>query len=190
RRGSGDFHTNYASALGLPNPLKAFNWPSISDLDLGAYPFGSQAPFWLLTNYGLIQDNATKIKGKHEFQFGFHVKHEIVDKSADSNAGPFSASTLATALYDLSSTPASPLARPQTGFGLANLELGVLNYSAMFRRPWSHIRRQEYSPYDAAAGVDPRAVGLGTSRRGVPKYREQYGPLAGWSAELWPPLRS
>jgi hypothetical protein len=147
RRGSGDFHTNYAGALGLPNPFKAFNWPAISDLDLGAYPFGSQAPFWLITNYGLLQDNATKIKGKHEFEFGFHVKIERIDKSADVNAGPYSAATLATALYDPSSTATNPLALPLTGFGLANLELGSLNYSAMFRRPWYHIRRHEYSPY-------------------------------------------
>ena len=74
-RGSGDFHTDYASALGCRIPFDAFNWPSfIGTWDLGAYPFGSQAPFWLITNYGLIQDNATKIHGKHEFQFGFHVK--------------------------------------------------------------------------------------------------------------------
>jgi hypothetical protein len=147
RRGSGDFHTNYSDAIGLPNPLSAFNWPSMTDMDLGSYPFGSQDPFWLITNYGLLQDNATKIKGKHEFQFGFHVKYEIIDKSATSIAGPFSAATLATSLYDTSSTAASPLARPQTGFGLANFELGSLNYSEMFRRPWYHLRRHEYSPY-------------------------------------------
>src|SRR5439155_6194837 len=146
-RGSGDRHTNYSAALGLPNPFQAFNWPSMSDMDLGAYPFGSQAPFWLITNYGVFQDNATKIHGKHEFQFGFHSKYEIIDKSANSNAGPFSAATLATALYDPSSTAANPMARPLTGFGLANFELGVLNYSAMFRRPWYHLRRPEYSPY-------------------------------------------
>src|SRR5262245_33188329 len=126
-RGSGDRHTNYSAALGLPNPFQAFNWPSVGDMDLGSYPFGSQAPFWLITNYGMIQDNATKIKGKHEFQFGLHIKYEIVDKSAVSSAGPFNASTLATSLYDPSSTPVNPLARPQTGFGLANFELGVLN---------------------------------------------------------------
>jgi hypothetical protein len=147
RRGSGDFHTNYAGAIGLPNPFDAFNWPAISDLDLGAYPFGSQAPFWLITNYGIIQDNGTKIKGKHEFQFGFQVKDELIDKSAAMNAGPYSAATLATALYDTTSTAANPLPKPLTGFGLANLELGSLNYSAMFRRPWYHLRRQEYDPY-------------------------------------------
>jgi hypothetical protein len=59
-RGSGDRHTNYSSALGLPNPFGAFNWPSITDLGIGSYPFGSQAPFWLITNYALLQDNAPR----------------------------------------------------------------------------------------------------------------------------------
>lgn len=149
RRGSGDFQTDYASALGLPNPFNAPNWPAISGMDLpnGAWPFGSAGLFHLITNYGMIQDNATRIKGKHEFQFGFQVRHELIEKSSDSLAGGFDAGTGATALYDPASTPTNPIARPQTGFGLANFALGVLNYSATFRRPWFHFRRQEYSPY-------------------------------------------
>jgi hypothetical protein len=148
RRGSGDFQTDYAGALGLPNPFNAPNWPAISGTDLpGNWPFGSAGLFHLITNYGMIQDNATRIVGKHEFQFGFQVRHELIEKSADSLAGGFDASTLATALYDTASTPTAPQARAQTGFGLANFALGVMNYSATFRRPWFHFRRQEYSPY-------------------------------------------
>jgi hypothetical protein len=149
RRGSGDFQTNYAAALGLPNPFNAPNWPAVSGIGLpnGNWPFGSAGLFWLITNYGMIQDNATRIYGKHEFQFGFQVRHEIIDKSANSLAGGFDAGTLATSLYDPASTPESPIARAQTGFGLANFALGALNYSATFRRDWFHFRRQEYSPY-------------------------------------------
>jgi hypothetical protein len=147
RRGSGDFETNYAAALGLPNPFHAPNWPAITVPDLGGWPFGSAGLFWLVTNYGIIQDNATRIVGRHELEFGFHVRHEIIDKSSNSLAGGFDAGTLATNLYDPTSTPTNPIARPLTGFGLANFELGVLNYSATFRRDWFHFRRQEYAPY-------------------------------------------
>src|SRR5262245_23196756 len=80
RRGSGDFETNYAAALGLPNPFGAANWPNISGSGLPGgtpWPFGSAGLFWLITNYGIVQDNATKIYGKHEFQFGFHVRYEM-----------------------------------------------------------------------------------------------------------------
>ncbi len=154
-RGSGDRHTNYSGLLGLPNPLGAPNWPVFTGLDLpigagastSVYPFSSGGLFWLITNYGIVQDNATKVVGKHEFQFGFHTRFEIIGKSANSLSGPFDAATLATAQYDPASTAASPLARPLTGFGLANLELGVLNYSAAFRRNWFHFRRHEYAPY-------------------------------------------
>jgi len=148
RRGSGDFQTNYAAELGLPNPFNAPNWPAITGNDLpGNWPFGSAGLFHLITNYGMLQDNATHIRGKHEFQFGFQVRHELIEKSADSLAGGFDSATLATSLYDPTSTPQNPIARPQTGFGLANFALGVMNYSATFRRPWFHFRRQEYSPY-------------------------------------------
>jgi len=140
RRGSGDFQTQYANALGLPNPFQAFNWPSITGLGVGSYPFGSAAPFWLITNYGILQDNATKIQGKHEFQFGVGLRYEVIDKSANSTAGPFDAGTLATSLYNPASTATNPIAVNQTGFGLANLELGVLNYQASLRRRWNHSR--------------------------------------------------
>jgi len=149
-RGSGDRHTDYASALGLPNPFGAANWPSVTDAGVGAgtaWPFGSQAPFWLITNYAIVQDNATKIHGKHEFQFGAGGRYEMIDKSANSTAGAFSANTLATSLYNTASTAANPQAVNQTGHGLANLELGVLNYQAVFRRRWFHFRRREFTPY-------------------------------------------
>ena len=148
RRGSGDFETNYAAALGLPNPFLAPNWPAITGTGLpGNWPFGSAAPFWLITNYGMLQDNATRIVGRHEFQFGLQVRYEGIEKSSLSLAGGFDAGTLATSLYDPSSTPQNPIARPLTGHGLANFALGVMNYSASFRRPWFHFRRHEYSPY-------------------------------------------
>jgi hypothetical protein len=148
RRGSGDFETNYATALGLPNPFGATNWPAISGTGLsGNWPFGSAGQFWLITNYGMIQDNATLIHNKHEFQFGFQVRHELIEKSSVPAAGGFDANTLSTSLYDPASTPQNPIARPRTGHGLANFALGHLNYSAAFRRPWFHFRRQEYAPY-------------------------------------------
>ena len=111
--------------LGLPNPFQAANWPAITGTGLtGNWPFGSAGLFWLTTNYYMIQDNATKIVGKHEFQFGFQFRHEFIGKSSNSLSGGFDASTLATSLYDPTSTPANPIARPLTGFGLANFALG------------------------------------------------------------------
>ena len=53
---------------------------------------------------GTLQDNATKIRGKHEFQFGFQFKLEDVPKNVSPLAGGYDYGTLATSLYDPSST--------------------------------------------------------------------------------------
>ena len=88
RRGSGDFQTNYTGTLmGLPNPFNAPNWPNISGTDLTGYAFGSDGLFKLITNIGTLQDNATKVRGKHEFQFGFQFKLEDVPKNVSSAGG-------------------------------------------------------------------------------------------------------
>jgi hypothetical protein len=147
RRGAGDFKTNYAHNLGLPNPFQFPNWPTINGTDLGNYSFGGDGNFFLITNFVNLQDNATKVIGKHEFQFGFQTHFEIIDKSSNSVAGSFSYATLGTALYDPTSTASNPIAKAFTGFGLANMYLGDMNYQAGFRRPWFHFRRQEYDPY-------------------------------------------
>jgi hypothetical protein len=147
RRGAGDFQTDYAAMLGLPNPFNARNWTVVSDIGLGNYNPGGENPYYLISTYLTIQDNATKIVGKHEFQFGLHYRFEDVTRNLDSVAGNFSAGTLGTALYDPASTPTNPIARPFTGHNMANLYLGLLNYNATFRRPWVFMRRKEYAPY-------------------------------------------
>jgi hypothetical protein len=148
-RGAGE-QINYAGQLNLPNPFGAVNWPTFDGIGLGddnEYAIGGEQPFYLISNFLTFQDNATKIKGKHEFQFGFQFRFEDIPKSIVSAAGGFSSATQATSLYDPSSTPQNPIAQPFTGHGLANMFLGVMNYNTTFRRPWSFLRRQEYAPY-------------------------------------------
>jgi hypothetical protein len=148
RRGSGDFQTNYTGTLmGLPNPFLAPNWPNISGTDLTGYAFGSDGLFKLITNIGTFQDNATKVRGKHEFQFGFQFKLEDVPKNVSPLAGGYDYGTLATSLYDPSSTAASPQALPLTGLGVANMYLGIMNYGAQFNRNQVYMRRKEYASY-------------------------------------------
>ena len=147
QRGAGDLKTDYAALLGLPNPFNARNWTPITGMNLGNFSLGGEAPFWEISNFLTAQDNATKVSGKHEFQFGFHFRFEDLPKSIVSTAGPFSLNTLATSLYDPSSTSANPITRPFTGHEMANLYLGLMDYNAQFRRPWAFLRRREYAPY-------------------------------------------
>ncbi|MGH9673864.1 MAG: hypothetical protein ACRD44_11845, partial [Bryobacteraceae bacterium] len=149
-RGAGDNKTNYAALLGLPNPFDGRNWPVVDGMNLGSanpYSLSGEQPFFLVSDFLTIQDNATKVHGRHEFQFGFHFRFEDVPKSIVSAAGNFATGTGATALYDRASTATNPIAAPLTGHNIANMYLGVMNYSATFRRPWSFLRRQEYAPY-------------------------------------------
>jgi hypothetical protein len=143
----GDGQTDFAALMGLPNPFKAVNFPTINPAGLSNYGFGGDGIFTLISNYVTIQNNATKLSGKHELQFGFHYRFEDIPKSADSLAGGYSPSTMATSLYDTTSTPSNPIAAPRTGYDLANLYLGVMNYNAQFMRPWWYFRRKEYAPY-------------------------------------------
>ncbi len=150
-RGAGDNRTNYSALLGLPNPFGAVNWPVVTGTNLGSgdsvYAVGGAQPFFLVSNMITAQDNAVKVQGKHEWNFGFQFKFEDVPKSIVSAAGDFSLDTGATALYDPASTPQNPISVPFSGHNLANLYLGQMNYATTFRRPWSFLRRQEYAPY-------------------------------------------
>jgi outer membrane receptor protein involved in Fe transport len=114
----------------------------------GNYSAGLEStPFLQIVNYLTFQDNATKVKGKHELQFGYQYRLYDLPKANPPLAGPFDPSTQATSLYDPASTPSNPIARPFTGFGSANLYLGVLNYSTTFRRPTAFMRRHEHAFY-------------------------------------------
>jgi hypothetical protein len=145
-RGMGDGVTNYSAILGLPNPFSTADWPNISTV-MNVY--GSAGGYFhQYVNYVNAQDNVTKIHGKHELQFGLQTRFEMVDMTPNgSYNGTDDFSTNATSLYDTTSTPQNPLAAPYTGYGIANMYLGVGNYAARFQRPWQHYRRQAYAPY-------------------------------------------
>jgi hypothetical protein len=149
-RGTFDPNIKFASDMGLPNPFQATNFPNVTSLGLNSnatYAYGGDGIFYLISDYVAVQDNATKLVGKHELQFGFNYRLEDIPKSQNSISGDFTPDTLATALYDTSSTASSPLAASYTGYNLANFYLGSMNYTAQFQRPWWFFRRHEYAPY-------------------------------------------
>src|SRR5437016_2505493 len=142
------FPVDYAAVLGLPNPFGARNWPAISINSPGNYTAGLESsPMLAVSNYITFQDNVTKVVGKHELAFGFQYRLYDLPRANPSTSGAFDTATTATSLYDPASTPTNPLAAPQTGANIANFYLGVMNYSAGFRRPTSMLRRHEYASY-------------------------------------------
>ena len=146
---SGDPNVNYDTQLGVPNPLGVTGFPVIGNFGFGTTNYfqpANRRTRWL--NYFILEDNATKLVGKHEFQFGVHLRRDqwnILPQQTQA-AGNVSFATLATALWDGQSRT-NPAATPQTGFNLANLYLGVANYSNNLRKGTWYTRRPEYSFY-------------------------------------------
>jgi len=108
RRGMGDAVTNYSGQLGLPNPFASADWPNI---DSGLVTYASEGGYhYQVTSYVAVQENATKVQGKHELQFGLHSRFELVNMNpSGSYNGTHSFDTNATSLYDPASTPRQPL---------------------------------------------------------------------------------
>ena len=149
-KGTGDPTVRYSDELGLPNPMGVVGWPGLYDGGLnGNYYFETDNTQAGPQFYVLVDNNSTKIKGKHEFQFGFHFRYDQMNLLPDQqqNQGNHSWNTGATSLYDSATSRTNPLATPLTGDNLANLYLGVMNYSNQFVRGYFYARGKEYAGY-------------------------------------------
>jgi hypothetical protein len=130
---SGDPTRDYAGELGLPNPLGEHAFPVLGTLNIGPagnyfQPVNYRARFF---NFFILDDNATKVQGKHELQFGSHFRLDQLTTlpQQQQTAGLIQFDTLATSLYNPASTPAAPIAQPLTGHTLGNMFLGSARYS-------------------------------------------------------------
>lgn len=136
--------------LGLPNPFNSSYFPMLQSLGIGSYSFRNNAPQNYRAAYVVIDDNATKVLGKHELQFGVHYRYNQSNQLPQQwfPEGIHNADSAATALYDATaSTPANPVPLGRTGHQLANLFIGVLNYENSLNRGWYNIRERDYALY-------------------------------------------
>jgi len=150
-KGTGEPGVKYSSELGLPNPFDVEGWPGLYSGGLYGNDYffetdNTQAsPFM----FGIIDDNATKIAGKHELQFGFHYRWDQMNLLPDQQQiqGNHSWSTQYTALYDPTSSRNDPDPLPFTGYNTANLFIGGMRYSNQFVRGYFYTRAKEYAWY-------------------------------------------
>jgi hypothetical protein len=143
-----------ASGLGLPNPFQGIGFPRIPYSMSSATGPGMSYDSSInpTINNGRIYNvdqNFTKIRGKHELQFGVRFRWEQLETLNDQqiSQGQLNYNNVSpTALYDpTSGTAYGPT--PFTGHTAANFFLGMGSYQARFNRSWYRPRVRERAAY-------------------------------------------
>ena len=140
---------DWFSKLGMPNPFNDKDWTMFSNMGLGNYAMTGPGMDRANETYYILDDNLTMTRGSHEFQFGGHLRYDLMNVHPnDASASSFTFGTLATSLYSpTASTPTNPAATPYTGSNLANMFLGVSTYQASLIRAWDYLREGETALY-------------------------------------------
>lgn len=139
----------WADTLGLPNPFNEVGFPNISSTGFGMTYTSPDNRRNNISHVYNVDENLTKIRGRHELQFGGRYRYEKLDVLPDQQAtmGSHSFSGHFTGLYDPTSG-STYSAVPYTGHNSADLFLGTLNtYSAWFVRKWYDMSIREFSLY-------------------------------------------
>jgi hypothetical protein len=148
-RGNGDDSTKYADELGLPNPFNEYGFPTIGSTGVGMIYENPDNRRNNISHIFNLDENLTKIHGRHEIQFGGRYRFEQIDVLPDQQQpqGAHDFSSQATGLYDPGSGSTYG-AVPRTGHSSADLFLGVINsYGARFVRKWYDMSVRELGLY-------------------------------------------
>jgi hypothetical protein len=131
----------FAAALGLPDPTGFYSFPRLEALGFGSNGMTYDACGGCNINIARarvldVHENLTKTHGRHEFQFGGQLQYENDDTLPDQqdSAGDHLFDSLATSLYDPTTSGPAIAALPFTGYDAANLFLGVAIYNTRFNR--------------------------------------------------------
>jgi hypothetical protein len=137
---------NYESLLGLPNNFGQTGFPTIGANLIMPYG-GSQFNYGMSQIISTLDENMTKILGKHTFQFGGRYRHERFGYLSDRSADTIAFTNQATAVYD-PTTGANYGAKANTGYQDADFFLGAASsYSQVKNAPFGHYREQEIDSY-------------------------------------------
>ena len=173
---------NLVDELGLPNP---FQNPYIANYSTKVgftMDYFTQEPRHGINRNITLDQNLTKIRGRHEFQFGGRIRYNSLDILSDQPRLTTQFDSLATSLYDPASGSAYG-AVPRTGHESANFFLGIANsYSTSLIRQWYHLRVPEYSVYlqDNLKVSSRLTLNLGLRYEAYPPMTERDRLMAGF----------
>ncbi len=174
----------WADMLGLPNPNHQPGFPVISTMGIGSgnyiQPVNAREQWF---TFFILDDNATKIIGRHEIQFGAHLRYDQLNMlpQQQRQAGNVSWRAIGTALYD----PAFPnrsQAVKNTGHALASAYLGLADYEYRVNKGRYYIRQNEDAAYiQDNFKVSPRLTVMGGLRWQFSPYpKDKYDIFSGF----------
>jgi len=180
----GTNHLNHADRLGMPNPFQETGLPNFSSTGFGMVYSYADNKRNNITQVVSVDQNFTKISGRHDLQFGARFRHERLRVLPDQQQvqGSHSFSTLGTALHD-PSTGSAYGALPRAGHESASLFLGLMgSYSAQFVRKWYNMTAREYAGYfqDNFKLNSRLTLNLGVRWEFYPAIREGNNVLTGY----------
>ncbi len=139
---------NLADQLNLPNPWNAPGLPDFPNAGFNMSYVGEK-PRNNITKILSLDQNYSLVRGKHQLEFGWRFRYEMIDILSDqtSRQGSHGFGSMATSLYD-PATRQQAGAVPRTGHDNANFFLGIANiYSANFQPGFMYFRGNEYASY-------------------------------------------
>jgi hypothetical protein len=140
--------TDWAGNLGLPNPFGANGWPTFYTYEASYNGYlgwdADNLNDQHLTGFN-VEDNVTKIKGKHSLKFGGKFRTEYNNiRELQQAQGSHTFAQDWTSLYD----PSSDWMVPYTGSGLAAMALGLPTYlSNQYNRGYFYFQQKEIGLY-------------------------------------------
>jgi hypothetical protein len=150
---TGDSSVQYANLFGLPNPNGQIGYPVIDQIGVGGgyngnYYFQSVNAINQRFAYFIVEDNATKIKGRHELQFGAHLRYDQLTylPQQQQSGGFVSFPSISTALYD-PTVPSRSQGVLNTGSIGSAFYLGQATYTYPILKQNYYMRQHEDAFY-------------------------------------------
>lgn len=150
---SGEPTRFYTNELGLPNPNNQPGYPVVNNIGVGAGNSNYFQPVnWTLQyfNYFIAENNGTKIAGKHELQYGMHLRYDQLTymPQQQRTAGNLTFAAVTTGLLDVPNSTANSRAMTNyTGHVAAASYLGYSGYEVRVAKGKYYMKQYEHSFY-------------------------------------------